>query len=144
MVAERKIKLVGGSVSGVMAAGLNTSIETVNTDVICPSNASLIGNFNTVSLKMTGGKFIIPDGATVDQTNILKSVELNGVQFVQNDAVRGNNLLGIKTVLKNCFGSSRLSFNGTTVTDLEISNSNISAVTTAPLLTLLNMTAIVS
>lgn len=140
LVAERKIKLVGGSVSGAIVAGLNTSIETVNTDVICPSNASLIGNFNTVSLKMTGGKFIIPDGATADQTNILKSVYFDGVEFVQTDGVRGNSLLGIKTVLKNCSGSSRLSFNGTAVTDLEISNSNISAVTTSPLLTLLNMT----
>lgn len=140
LVAERNIKLVGGSVSGIITAGLNTSIETVNTDVICPSNTSLIGNFNTVSLKMRGGRFIIPSGATVDQTNILKSIDFDSVEFVQTDSTRGNNLLGLKTSIKNCTGSSRLAFNGTSVTDLEINNNTISAVAAAPLLTLLNMT----
>jgi hypothetical protein len=140
IVADRSIKFVGGSVSGLIAAGLNTVIETLNTEVICPSNTSLIGSFNTVTLKMKGGKFIIPNGATADQTNILKVVDMDGVEFVQTDVARGNSLLGAKTSIRNCTGSSRFAFNGSSVSDLELRDNTLSAVTTAPLVTLLNFT----
>lgn len=140
LTAGRNIKIFGGSVNGLIAALTDSVIETVNTEVICPSNTSLIGNYDTVTLKMKGGKFVIPAGATADQTNILKLIEMDGVEFVQTDAGRNNNLYGIKTALKNCTGAGRFNFNGATVKDLTIQGGDLEAVTTAALITLINFT----
>lgn len=131
------LELINSRTEGQMSLSADATLRGYNAHIQVPVGTNLCGA-TTANLILIGGKFDIPSTATTSQTNSFKKLHLNGVEFVQTNPSIVNALYGADTTYLNCFGSSRLTINGTNINRLTMSGNVLSNVGATTLLSLIS------